>query len=218
MDELARDYLLVALSVGELQEGIVDAYYGPPELRQQAAAAQLDAAALAGQAAALRARLGDATDDAQRGSGSMPAQGWRRGRRLSGELLHRRGRALLRRRARADRPRTTHRVRTDLDDLLPAAATCAALERDRRLTGAGRSVGERRRLGCDSCVPRRPAAGRCPTASASRSAWSRPTVGGLQLVRRHRVAHRGQYRSADARHQLATILARDVPRHHMEHA
>jgi hypothetical protein len=52
--------------VGELQEGIVDAYYGPPELSQQAAATNLDAAALATQAAALRARLGDATEDAQR--------------------------------------------------------------------------------------------------------------------------------------------------------
>jgi hypothetical protein len=66
MDDLARDYLLIALSVDELQEGIVDAYYGPVELRQQAADARLDAGALADQAAALRARLDDATDDAQR--------------------------------------------------------------------------------------------------------------------------------------------------------
>lgn len=66
MDDLARDYLLIALSVDELQEGIVDAYYGPVELRQQAADAHLDAGALADQAAALRARLDDATDDAQR--------------------------------------------------------------------------------------------------------------------------------------------------------
>jgi len=66
MDELAREYLLVALAVGELQDGIVDAYYGPVELRQQAVDAHLDAGALALRAAALRARLGDATDDAQR--------------------------------------------------------------------------------------------------------------------------------------------------------
>ena len=66
MDDLARDYVLVALSMGELQEGIVDAYYGPAELRRQAADARLDAPALADRAAALRARLGDATDDAQR--------------------------------------------------------------------------------------------------------------------------------------------------------
>lgn len=66
MDELARDYLLVALSIGELQEGIVDAYYGPAELRSEAAQSNTGAAALVGRAAALRARLSDATDDEQR--------------------------------------------------------------------------------------------------------------------------------------------------------
>ncbi|MDL2334460.1 MAG: hypothetical protein QFC55_00325 [Chloroflexota bacterium] len=66
MDALARDYLLVALGIGELEEGIVDAYYGPPELRQQAADANQSAAVMAGHAAALRARLADATDDEQR--------------------------------------------------------------------------------------------------------------------------------------------------------
>lgn len=66
MDDLARDYLLVALGVGELEEGVVDAYYGPPELRQRAADANQSAAAMAGHAAALRARLKDATDDEQR--------------------------------------------------------------------------------------------------------------------------------------------------------
>ncbi|MEP7361004.1 MAG: hypothetical protein ABI744_05425 [Chloroflexota bacterium] len=66
MDNLARDYLLIALGIGELQEGIVEAYYGPPELRQQAVDANVGAAALGVQAAALRARLDDATDDAQR--------------------------------------------------------------------------------------------------------------------------------------------------------
>ncbi len=66
MDDLARDYLLIALGIGELQEGIVDAYYGPAELRQQAIDANLSGATLAAQATALRARLGDATDDEQR--------------------------------------------------------------------------------------------------------------------------------------------------------
>src|SRR4051794_18073690 len=66
MDDLARDYLLIALGIGELQEGVVDAYYGPAELRQQARDAKLGAAALGAQAAALRARLGDATGDDQR--------------------------------------------------------------------------------------------------------------------------------------------------------
>lgn len=66
MDALARDYLLVALGIGELEEGVVDAYYGPPELRQQAADANQSAAAMANQAAALRDHLNDATDDEQR--------------------------------------------------------------------------------------------------------------------------------------------------------
>ena len=66
MDDLAHDYLLIALGIGELQEGVVDAYYGPAELRQQAIDANSGAAALAAQAAALRARLDDATDDTQR--------------------------------------------------------------------------------------------------------------------------------------------------------
>jgi hypothetical protein len=66
MDELARDYLLIALAIDEIQEGIVDSYYGPPELRQQAAEGNLGAAALAGRAADLRARLGELTDEEQR--------------------------------------------------------------------------------------------------------------------------------------------------------
>src|SRR5689334_14919885 len=66
MDDLAHDYLLIALGVGELEDGIVDAYYGPPAIRQQAVDAQLGAAALAAAAAQLRARLPHATDDAQR--------------------------------------------------------------------------------------------------------------------------------------------------------
>jgi hypothetical protein len=66
MDDLARDYLLVALGIGELEDGVVDAYYGPPALRQQAADANQGAAAMANQAAALRSRLNDATDDEQR--------------------------------------------------------------------------------------------------------------------------------------------------------
>ena len=40
MDDIARDYLLLALSVGELEEGIVDAYYGPPELRERGRSAR----------------------------------------------------------------------------------------------------------------------------------------------------------------------------------
>jgi len=62
MDELGREYLLVALGIGRLQDGIVDSYYGPPELRTEADSREATAAQLAGQAAELRARLADEPD------------------------------------------------------------------------------------------------------------------------------------------------------------
>jgi len=57
MDEIARDYILLGLGLGEHQEGIVDAYYGPPELREQATARQTSPDKLAAEASALRARV-----------------------------------------------------------------------------------------------------------------------------------------------------------------
>ena len=65
MDELAREYLLVALGVGRLQDGFVDAYYGPPELQTEAESRAATAVQLADQAAELRRRLAD-EPDAQR--------------------------------------------------------------------------------------------------------------------------------------------------------
>ena len=53
-DELGRDYVRVALGVGRLQEGIVDAYYGPPEIAAEAEARAADAGQLASDAARLR--------------------------------------------------------------------------------------------------------------------------------------------------------------------
>jgi hypothetical protein len=65
MDDLARDYLLVALGVGRLQDGIVDAYYGPPELTAEAEARAVGTADLIAEAARVRDRA--ATDpDPQR--------------------------------------------------------------------------------------------------------------------------------------------------------
>jgi hypothetical protein len=63
MDSLARDYLLLALGIGAQQEGIVDAYYGPPELRAEAEARRAAPGQLADDAAHLRARARDETDD-----------------------------------------------------------------------------------------------------------------------------------------------------------
>jgi len=56
VDELARDYLLLALALGRLEEGIVDAYYGPPELRAEADARDVTAEQLAAEAVSLRQR------------------------------------------------------------------------------------------------------------------------------------------------------------------
>lgn len=66
MDGIAREYLLIALAIDEIEHGIVDSYYGPPEIREEARSGNGGAAALAARAAALRTRLGDETDDAQR--------------------------------------------------------------------------------------------------------------------------------------------------------
>jgi hypothetical protein len=66
MDDIARDYLVLALSIGQLQDGIVDAYFGPEELRMAAVAADADAASLAERAADLRESLPGAIEDSQR--------------------------------------------------------------------------------------------------------------------------------------------------------
>lgn len=57
MDEIGRDYLLLALSVGELEDGVVDSYYGPSELRERARARRASADVLVTEAAMLRSRV-----------------------------------------------------------------------------------------------------------------------------------------------------------------
>jgi hypothetical protein len=57
MDDLAREYLLTALAAGRLQEGVVDAYYGPVELTEVAARRDIGAAELARRAQELRERV-----------------------------------------------------------------------------------------------------------------------------------------------------------------
>jgi hypothetical protein len=66
MDAIARDYLRLALAAGEQQEGIVDAYYGPAELRTEAIANVAGPAELAVEAATLGRRVLDEEPDAQR--------------------------------------------------------------------------------------------------------------------------------------------------------
>lgn len=65
MDDVAREYLLLGLSLGELEDGLVDAYYGPPEIRQAAGMQRASPAELAQRAADLRTQL-PSLDDAQR--------------------------------------------------------------------------------------------------------------------------------------------------------
>src|SRR4051812_19357859 len=62
MDDIAREYLLIGLSLGELEDGLVDAYFGPADVREQALSEKASALDLIARAAALRARLDEVTD------------------------------------------------------------------------------------------------------------------------------------------------------------
>src|SRR5690606_21197735 len=73
LDAVARDYLLLQLTIGEKEEGYIDAYYGPPEIEAQAEAeaAANDLPRRGERAAALRARVagtevGEGSRDARR--------------------------------------------------------------------------------------------------------------------------------------------------------
>ena len=72
LDAIARDYLLLQLTIGEKEEGYIDAYYGPPEVQEQAKAeaGANDLPRLAERAAALRARIAGAEPE----EGSLEAK------------------------------------------------------------------------------------------------------------------------------------------------
>lgn len=80
LDAVARDYLLLQLTIGEKEDGYIDAYYGPPEIaaRAEAEAPANDLAALAQRAAALRERIAAAAAEdgslAARRAGFLDAQ------------------------------------------------------------------------------------------------------------------------------------------------
>ena len=61
LDSVARDYVRLTLEIGEREEGYVDAYYGPPEWREQARAAPRELPRLAAAVAELQARLAAVT-------------------------------------------------------------------------------------------------------------------------------------------------------------
>jgi hypothetical protein len=66
-DEIARDYLLLALRLDQHIPGLVDGYFGPADLKAQVDLAQIPTAGqLRDDAAALRARLDTQVEDAQR--------------------------------------------------------------------------------------------------------------------------------------------------------
>ncbi|WP_157572508.1 hypothetical protein [Nevskia soli] len=57
MNEIAVAYVKLVLSLGELDEGYVDAYYGPPEWRDEVKAKKLDAAKIESESQRLIVRL-----------------------------------------------------------------------------------------------------------------------------------------------------------------
>ncbi|HZR34756.1 MAG TPA: hypothetical protein VFA75_05230 [Nevskia sp.] len=73
MNEIATRYVKLVLALGELDEGYVDAYYGPPEWRDEAKAAKLDAARIEAQAQQLIVRLLAAPTEAVPGDAELGA-------------------------------------------------------------------------------------------------------------------------------------------------
>ena len=67
LDAIARDYVLLSLTIGEKEEGYIDAYYGPPELQAQAKkdAPELSLEALAQRTEQLSKRAAEAGQLAQ---------------------------------------------------------------------------------------------------------------------------------------------------------
>jgi hypothetical protein len=57
MDLIARDYLALSLEIGTHEDGYIDAYYGPPEIKAAAEKAPRDRAALRAAVTALETRL-----------------------------------------------------------------------------------------------------------------------------------------------------------------
>ncbi len=57
VDRLARDYVALSLEIGTHEDGYIDAYYGPPEIRTAAEKAPRDKAALRGEIAEMRGML-----------------------------------------------------------------------------------------------------------------------------------------------------------------
>jgi hypothetical protein len=66
MDDIAREYILLGLGLGELDDSIVDSYFGPAELRAAAADAHATPAEITRRATELAEQLDNEVDDPQR--------------------------------------------------------------------------------------------------------------------------------------------------------
>lgn len=139
MNEIVREYLLIGLGLGQIEEGIVDAYYGPAEVAEEARRAKAAPLELAERAERLRERLPE-LDDAQR-------EHWldrqlvalaTLSRRLAGEELPYLDEVELCFDARpeATPPEEYAQTRIELEDLVPGSGDLRTrlAERDKRLT------------------------------------------------------------------------------------
>ncbi len=140
LDDIGRSYLVLALWGGELEEGYVDSYYGPPELRDEARSRTGGPRQLLREVESLRARLDTEVADPQR-------RRWldrqlvamqTLARRLDGDQIPyiEEVELCFDARPEATPPGTYSELRERLDELLPAGPSLHERleERDARLT------------------------------------------------------------------------------------
>lgn len=136
LDRIADDYVLLQLTIGEKEDGYIDAYYGPAELKTRATA-EAPAASLPeleARAVALRVRAQGFSDDGQPGDSADE----RRARFLAAQLTAARTRLKMLRGERlsfADEAEGLFGVRPDLVDL--ATLDAVLTELDALVPGAG---------------------------------------------------------------------------------
>lgn len=136
LDRIADDYVLLQLTIGEKEDGYIDAYYGPAEFKTRATA-EAPAASLPeleARAVALRVRAQGFSDDGQPGDSAEE----RRARFLAAQLTAARTRLKMLRGERlsfADEAEGLFGVRPDLVDL--ATLDAVLTELDALVPGAG---------------------------------------------------------------------------------
>lgn len=136
LDRIADDYVLLQLTIGEKEDGYIDAYYGPAEFKTRATA-EAPAASLPeleARAVALRVRAQGFSDDGQPGDSADE----RRARFLAAQLTAARTRLKMLRGERlsfADEAEGLFGVRPDLVDL--ATLDAVLTELDALVPGAG---------------------------------------------------------------------------------